>query len=273
MKNIKFGAFFLGLTLAVVAAVSVAAQDRRDMRVFGPAGGQLGISISDTANGVRVDTVHAGTPAEKAGIREGDLVVEFDGERVRSAMQLTRLVHETPEGRQVAVAVMRDGKRQTLQATPEARGFDPELLARELRELPRQFKVMPPEFNFRYDDRPRRFEYRVPDGYAPDWVVPYMGSRGRLGVTVQSLTPDLEEYFGARNGGALVSSVSQDSAAAKAGIKAGDVITSINGRSVSDSGDLTRELRDLTGEITIVVLRDKKELTLKATLTRASGVL
>ena len=66
--------------------------------------------------------------------------------------------------------------------------------------------------------------------------MPFMGSRGRLGVTVQSLTPELEEYFGAKNGGALVSSVTQDSAAAKAGIKAGDVITSINGRRVSRRG-------------------------------------
>jgi S1-C subfamily serine protease len=71
----------------------------------------------------------------------------------------------------------------------------------------------------------------------------------------------------------LVSSVARDSAAAKAGIKAGDVITSINGARVSDSGDLMHQLDAATGELTIVVLRDKKEMTLKATLTRASGVL
>ena len=94
------------------------------------------------------------------------------------------------------------------------------------------------------------------------------GSRGRLGVSVQSLTPDLQEYFGATNGGALVSSVTKESAAAKAGVKAGDVITSINGRRITDSDDLVRELDDLTGEVTIVVLRDKKEMTLKATLER-----
>ena len=263
MKNLKFGAFFLGLTLPVSAAVSVAAQDRaeprRDLQVFGFGGSQLGISVSDTTNGVRVDTVREGTPADKAGIREGDLIVEFDGERVRSAMQLTRLVRETAEGRQVPLAVMRDGKRQTLQATPEARGLaDGDMLdglERGLRDLP-QFRVLPPIY--RYDNRPRRFEFE---------------HRGRLGVTVQSLTPELEEYFGAKNGGALVSSVSQNSAAAKAGVKAGDVITSINGRQISDSDDLTRELRNLSGEVTIVVLRDKKELTLKATITGASGVL
>jgi serine protease Do len=250
----KFATLCIGLTLAVGAAVSVAAQDRFESRIV-TGGPQLGISVSDTATGVRVDDVHAGSAAEKAGIREGDLVVEFDGERVRSALQLTRLVRETPEGRQVAVAVMRDGKRQALQATPELRepaagNRDPEFLLRRL-----------PYFNFEYGDR-----FPAPGSRFP-------ASRGRLGVTLQSLTPDLEEYFGARNGGALVSSVTPDSPAAKAGIKAGDVITSINGRSVTDADALTRELRALTGDVTIVVMRDKKELTLKATITRASGAL
>jgi serine protease Do len=265
MRNLKFGVFLVGLSLAVGGAVSAAgrsstheppaAQEVRSLRAFG--GSQLGISVSDSPNGVRVDRVHAGTPAEKAGMREGDLVVEFDGERVRSAMQLTRLVHETPEGRQVAVAVMRDGKRQTLQATPDLR--DPGTGIRE----PEFFLRQLPHFNFEYDDRiPRRFEYRLP---APGSRFP--GFRGQLGVTIQSLTPELEEYFGATNGGALVSSVARDSAAAKAGIKAGDVIVAIDGRQIGDSSDLMRELRALTGEITVQVLRDRKELTLKATLT------
>ena len=273
MKNKKYAAFFLGLTLTVIAAVATTAQQRRDdIRVFGAASAQLGISVSDTANGVRVDTVHSATPAEKAGFREGDLVVEFDGERVRSAMQLTRLVHETPEGRQVAVAVMRDGKRQTLQATPETGvSFDGAAMMRGdvMRELERKMQELPREFAFRYDDQPRRFEYRLPERFeyrVPEGF-PFVGSRGRLGVSIQSLTPDLEEYFGAKNGGALVSSVARDSAAAKAGIKAGDVIIAIDGRQITDSDDLMRELRALKGEITIQVLRDRKALTLKATLS------
>jgi len=259
MTNIKFGAFFVGLALAVGPSTHerLAAQGVRSLGVFD--GAQLGISVSDTATGVRVDDVHARSPAAKAGIREGDLVVEFDGERVRSAMQLTRLVRETPNGRSVAVAVMRDGKRQALQATPESGrsfAFDDNALSeleRGLRDLPRRYRVVPPLY--RYEGFPPGFEYRLPES-----------SRGRLGVSVQSLTPDLEEYFGAKNGGALVSSVLQDSAAAKAGVKAGDVITSINGRAVTDSDDLMRELRALRGEITILVLRDRKEVTLKATL-------
>ena len=80
------------------------------------------------------------------------------------------------------------------------------------------------------------------------------------------MTPELAEYFGAKNGGALVSSVSKESAAAKAGVKAGDVITSINGKRVEDSDDLARELGDANGDTTIVLLRDKQEMTLKAVI-------
>ncbi len=186
------------------------------------------------------------SPAEKAGLKAGDIVVEYDGERVRSARQFTRLVQETPEGRSVAIGIMRDGKKQTVNATPESGrmtwNFGPDV-DRALRDAERgmrafRFDVPAPYFDFRFDDRdrdnrePRRFEYRVPQEFRVP--VPGYGSRrGRLGVTVQSLTDELEDFFGAKNGGALVSSVSRDSAAAKAGIKAGDVIVSINGNAVS----------------------------------------
>ena len=90
--------------------------------------------------------------------------------------------------------------------------------------------------------------------------------RGRLGVQLGELPPQLAEYFGAGDGGVLVSSVTADSAAAKAGLKAGDVITSINGDRVRDSDDLIDELRDVEGDVTIGIVRDKKASSLKATL-------
>jgi serine protease Do len=300
MRNLKFGVFFIGLVLATGGAISVIsahpstqpssapkiaslkagdlAQSRRgDVFVLDGRGAQLGVRVSNVdvnaaTGGVRIDEVNQDSPAEKAGLREGDVVVEYDGERVRSARQFTRLVQETPDGRTVKIAVLRNGQKQTVDVTPEAgrNAWNFEIDGDQIRrEIERGLRDLPREFEFHFDDRaPRRFEYRLPER-----VMPFMGSRGRLGVSVQSLTPDLQEYFGAKNGGVLVSSVAQDSAAAKAGIKAGDVITSINGYGVSDTGDLMRQLDGATGELTIVVLRDKKEMTLKATLTRASGVL
>ena len=289
MKNLKFGTLFVGLLLAIAAAVSsLSAQtrvqveprdgNRRDVMVLDGRGSQLGVMVSDVdpkaaASGAQIDEVNDDSPAQKAGIRSGDVIVEYDGERVRSARQLTRLVQETPDGRTVKIGLLRDGKRQTVDATPENSAvhldFGPEInqAMREAERGLREFNFNMPDLEWRLDrDRgnrePRRFEYRLPGGMLPL----INGARGRLGVTVQSLTPELEEYFGAKTGGALVSSVANESAAAKAGVKAGDVITSVNGRAVEDPGDLARELGVANGETTIVLLRDRKELTLKAVI-------
>jgi membrane-associated protease RseP (regulator of RpoE activity) len=303
MKNLKFGVFYLGLGAVIVAMVSgLSAQTRiqveprrdRSVRILDGRGSELGAMVSDVdvksaTAGVKIDEVHADSPAEKAGLKAGDIVVDYDGERVRSARQFTRLVQETPEGRSVPIGIMRDGKKQTITATPEAGrmtwNFGPDV-DRALREAERgmrnfRYEVPAPYFDFRFDDRdranrePRRFEYRLPDDFRaplPGYGIPG-STRGRLGVSVQSITPELAEFFGAKNGGALVSSVTRDSAAAKAGMKAGDVIVSINGRSVSDADDLINKLEDVNGEASIVVLRDKKEILLKATLSSRSGAL
>ena len=97
-------------------------------------GGQIGVSVDDldeqglkaaagAPSGVRIEEVDPDSPASKSGLREGDIVVELDGERVRSARQFSRLIQETPEGRSVRLGVVRDGKRQTIDVTPEGRAF------------------------------------------------------------------------------------------------------------------------------------------------------
>ena len=80
------------------------------MMVLDGRGSQLGVMVSDVdakapTGGVKIDEVNEDSPAEKAGIKAGDIVVEYDGERVRSARQFTRLVQETPEGRTVAIGL------------------------------------------------------------------------------------------------------------------------------------------------------------------------
>jgi S1-C subfamily serine protease len=247
------------------------------MMVLDGRGSRLGVTVSDVEaadakaappGGARIEEVDSGSPAEKAGLKAGDIVVEFDGERVRSARQFTRLVQETPGGRTVTLTVMRGGQRQSLQATPEGRPFswsfdidgdrirrDVERGLREWERGLRDFRLDLPSFGFRYDG-------------------PALGRRGRLGVSVEGLTPQLAEYFGAKDGGVLVTSVTEASAGAKAGLRAGDVITSVNGTRVRDANALVRELDGAGGEVTIGLLRDRKELTLKATLEpRAGGPL
>ncbi len=144
------------------------------------------------------------------------------------------------------MAVLRNGQRQTVDATPEARASA------------RSFEID--------GDEIRREVERGMQGFR-DFNMPGMApSRGRLGVSIESLSPQLAEYFGAKDGGVLVSSVTENSSAKKAGLKAGDVITSVNGTHVRDSEALVRELSKAGGEVTLGLVRDKKETTVKATL-------
>ena len=209
------------------------------------------------AGGALIAEVEEESPAEKAGLRAGDIVVEFDGERVRSARHFSRLVQETPDGRAVRATVLRDGARQTLDVTPSIaeNRWERDMILRvpEVEpEVERGLRALPRHFAFDFD-----WDAAAPEVFA--------SSRGRLGVRLQSLTEQLAEFFGAQEG-VLVSSVEPDSPAAKAGLKAGDVITSINGRTVDSPRDVTQELRDRDegGEVEIGILREKKSMTLKA---------
>ena len=235
-------------------------------------GGRIGVTVSDvepgtgkTAAGVLVDEVEEESPAAKAGLKKGDVVVEFDGERVRSVRQFTRLVSETPPGRQVAASVLRDGQRVSVNvATREStvRGFDETW--RTLDNL-RDFSVTVPPI-------PARPARPVPTPRAPRAAPAPLPPAfegfnwfgNQLGVSVSGLSDQLAEYFGAKNG-VLVNGVTENSAAAKAGIKAGDVIVSVNGADVERAGDIGRHLQKLQpgDEFTVQVLRDKKPVTLK----------
>jgi membrane-associated protease RseP (regulator of RpoE activity) len=135
MKRLAFTAVLFTAVAAVVG--TLAAQDAREprepgdrARVFSFAfpGSQLGVTISDleagdlggvVTGGIRITEVHPDSPAARAGLQAGDIVAVFDGERVRSSRQFQRLVQETPDGRTVDMEIVRDGRRQALQVTPE----------------------------------------------------------------------------------------------------------------------------------------------------------
>ncbi len=291
MKNVRFAIFPLVLAGAVAIAVStLVAQSssgqrerpRRDgdrrLSLLDGRGSQIGVMVEDltgdelkaageAGRGVRVESVDGDSPAAKAGLREGDIVVEFDGERIRSARQFSRLVAETPTGRAVRLGYLRDGKRDTVEITPQSRafdwGFDGDLIGREIargmRDLEPRFRELEPRFReFRFDAPGFNFDF--------DGMLAPRSVRGRLGVQIETLSPQLAEYFGVKDGGVLVSGVTADSPAAKAGIKAGDVITSIDGDRVRGYDDLVSELRDKTGEVAVGIVRDKQESTVKTTI-------
>lgn len=255
MKIAKWAVFSVMLAGVVALLVSsVGAQDRpgdrdRRVRLLDGRGAQIGVSVDEVAEGVRIAGVDAESPASEAGLRTGDVIVEVDGERVRSARQFARLIQESPVGRGVALGVMRDGSRQSMTVTPEARGFGVAIDGDRIeREVARAFHFAPP-FDFDFDVWPRA-----------------TGSRGRLGVQSSELTPELAEYFGARDGGVLVARVTADSPAAKAGIKVGDVILSIDGERVRSVRALADALQGKSGEVTIALVRDKRETSVRAAL-------
>jgi membrane-associated protease RseP (regulator of RpoE activity) len=243
----------------------------RRLSILQGRGAELGITIKDldepqarTTSGVVVDAVAENSAAAKAGIKKGDVVTDFDGERVRSARQLSRLVNETPEGRTVKTTVLREGKRVELSVTPEA----PAMAGME---SGKNFEfAMPPghgEGMLPPDAQGRRFFFDMHPPADGDFMFRRMDGHGRLGIGIQDLTPQLGEYFGTKDG-VLVTNVEADTPAAKAGLKAGDVITSINGKPVADPGQLIESVQSASdgAELTIGYLRDHKAGTAKATL-------
>jgi serine protease Do len=267
------GAAGIGAALApVVAGQSPAPRVRVTPRVemLGVRGGQIGVSIRDVAaadvkgtnagqGGVVIEDVTEGGPADKAGVRKGDIVVDFDGERVRSARQFTRLVQETPAGRQVQAAVMRDGQKVTLSIEPREReGFSlmgdfPDV--RVFGQIERDFPPPPVPPAAPVPPTPPAF---------PDIDGLLWRTGGALGLTVSDLSTQLAEYFGVKDG-VLVTSVAADSAGARAGVKAGDVVTSLNGATIESPSELRRQVQRLENgsDFTLGVMRDRKSLSLK----------
>ena len=246
-------------------------------------GGRLGVVLGEAEGelrGAKVRSVEEGSPAEKAGIKEGDLIVRFDGEAVRSASQLARLVGETPAGRTVPIELTRSGATQKLTATlAEGRrgvqvfGVGPGM---------RDFHVEVPDFDVEVPEPPEppappvppvppvphAWSWKSDDGH--DMVFRMFGGGPRkLGVEYMEIGEQLAGHFKlAGKSGVLVSSVDADGPAGKAGMKAGDVILKLDGKAIEDGSDLREAVSEAEGgkEVVVTVQRDGRPLDLKVTL-------
>jgi serine protease Do len=202
--------------------------------------------------GVYVAGVQTGSPAEKAGLKKGDVIVSYDGQNVQGAQQFRRLVRETPPGRTISVSVWRDGSSHQLSVKIGERSDQQESFAfpgmqGEHSPLPRNFK-----FNF---DMPAVWDFGGP----------------RLGINAQDLSGQLGAYFGAPDGkGVLVTEVLPDTPAEKAGLKAGDVITRVEGKTIDTTSDLRENLRSksATGEVALSILRRGSAMTVRVKLPK-----
>jgi len=198
--------------------------------------------------GVGVTQVVKDSPAEKAGIRKDDVILRLDGENVTSVRKLNRLVSEIAPDQSVRVAISRAGAEHELTAT----------IAK------RRNTFTGDAFNY---VEPKVWRWEGPLTGQADNLVFALSNRRRIGVTTTELTKQLADYFGVADGrGVLVTSVSDDGPAARAGVKAGDVITAVDGEKVDSTGDVSRIVNSKKeGDVTLTVVRNKSQQTIKVT--------
>lgn len=196
--------------------------------------------------GVVLGKVLPDSPASRAGLKENDVITEINGQRVEGAEQFRRMIREIPTGRTAQLTVWRDGHSQTLSVTIG-------------KSEPRHATafVSPGTFAFQMPEIPPMNEF-MESG-------PWFSGRPRLGIDAEDLSGEFGNYFGAPEGeGVLVRGVFSDSPAEKAGLKAGDVITAVDGDRVRSVGDLREKIVGKKSEksVKLGVLRNKAPLTL-----------
>lgn len=209
--------------------------------------------------GIEVAHVENDSPAAKAGIKEGDVVLEYNGEKIQGVDQLIRLVRETPPGRQVTLAVWRNAAMENVPVTVGAR----KNMVIETPEGP--VTVATPAI----PSIPPIPPIEIPR-FEMSWQSPLIGIEG------ESLAPQgqLADFFGVKDG-VLVKSVIKDSPAEKAGLKAGDVIVKVDDSKVTTPREITGALRANRGRsnFTLTVVRNKKEMPVTVTLPDRNGWL
>ncbi len=184
-------------------------------------------------------------PAEEAGLEKGDIIVRFNGKAVEDGSDLRRLIRKTRPGDEVEVVVRRDGEEKTF----TVKMGEPD---EEMESWSMWRKYMP-------------------------FIAPYMAKkrilitdedRPWMGIEMQRLTDQLRDYFKVKDGGVLISSVTEDSPAEKAGLRAGDVIIKMDDEEVENRRDVIEILEDkeIGDKVAVTVIRDGKRKKMTVTL-------
>jgi serine protease Do len=271
-KKLFFASLSFLLAMIVTPATFAQPDSRNDVFYIEDSGGSsyLGVQTEDVTpdrvsqlhlneeRGVEVTTVDQDAPASKAGLKEHDVILSVNDQKIESVEQLKRVIRETPAGRTVSIGISRNGQLMTLKA---------QLAERE------KMTDMDHGFSFTMPPIP---PINIPAIHIPPINMPEMDfgpivvihSFERSGLMVENLTPQLGDFFGVKNGtGVLVRSVEKGSRGEQAGFRAGDVITKINGSEVSDCSDFSRLLRKRSdNKASVTVMRDRKEQTLTLAL-------
>jgi predicted metalloprotease with PDZ domain len=224
--------------------------------------------------GAVIMKVIEGSPASKAGLKENDVVISYNGRRIDSVREFQRLLGETPADRKVTIEVIRGGSQQTVNATLTRRspgyttvapGFDDKFWKKNEEDMKRAQELLNQQGSIikQYPKNFGNFAFVSPGEFGL--------FRGRLhGISAQSLTPQLAEFFGVKAGeGVLISEVDEGSPASKAGLKAGDIITQIDNLKVDEVGDIVTALSiKEEGTVTLKIVRNRSEQTVTVTLEK-----
>jgi len=182
---------------------------------------QFGLS---EAKGALVAQVNADSPAAKAGVKPGDVIVRYDGKEVENSAHLRNMVAATAPDTEVKLDIVRGGKEETL--TLRVGILTPQMLS----------AATPPE-----------------EG----------GVMDKLGMSVQTLTPDLAKQFGIRGAeGAIITDVEEGGAASLAGLQPGDIIVEADRQKVTSADDLQEALSKAKDKDTVLLLIKRKSSSL-----------
>jgi membrane-associated protease RseP (regulator of RpoE activity) len=247
-------------------------------------GGYLGVSVrEDTKSnegGAFVENVVDGSPADKAGLKDGDVIVGFGGDVIRGPGRLTEKLRATKAGEKVAMDVRRDGKPVKLHVEMGERpktsvwtfnggsGDGYAFSLEQQKALEESLKSLDkiPQFQGDMGGKLGKMKIFGPGSHR----FYFSGGKPLLGVELVETTPDLREALGgSKDAGVLVGKVLPGSAAEKAGLRVGDLILSVDGVKVADSGDLIESIHDKEGKtVDIDLTRDKKTIHMKAVLPK-----
>jgi serine protease Do len=278
------GAMMLALGWGVVCFAApwsgLAAQSARMAR---SAPGYLGIDCRDVnddeisslklkdARGAEIIRVDHDGPAGKMGLREHDVVVQMNGAPITGREQISRLLRETAPGRTIALVISRDGQQMTLTALMGDKSEVERQAWEQHLSVPPAPGPQAPATGLPGDDPLSQTQTvaaaPAPAKYSKGFLGTILLSPAYTGAVLERISPQLGQFFGVPRGtGLLVTSVENNSPAAAAGVRAGDVVVRANARLVTSMTNWTKIVREAKGKaVEVVVLRDKQEKTLMLT--------
>lgn len=245
----------------------------------GSKGGYLGLSLrEDTKSnegGALVEHVVTDSPAAKAGVKDGDVIVGYGGDVVRGPGRVTERLRASKPGDKVIVDVRRDNKVQKftielgerpVMAWRVRSGDLAPMTEEQQKALEKSLKSLD-ETLPGLDRRLGKMKF-----YAPgrNGMMVFGRHKPLLGIEMVETTPELREALGgSKAAGVLVGKVLPGSAAEKGGLKVGDLITAVEGEKVGDVGELSEAIEKNEGKtVDLDVVRDKRSIHVKAVLPK-----